>query len=89
MKDVFRKIFNWRRGGYRVTIRWDDEAKIYWAQSDDIPGLATEAETIDGLVQRILDVAPELLRANAKNYNSNNDIPLSITAEYQKLIHCT
>jgi predicted RNase H-like HicB family nuclease len=48
-----------------VTAQWDDEAKVWVATSQDIPGLVTEAPTLDALLERVLAVAPELLEDNA------------------------
>ncbi|MDB5542282.1 MAG: hypothetical protein JWQ89_4009 [Devosia sp.] len=50
---------------YVVNAFWDDEAKVWVATSDDIPGLTTEARTLDALVARVNAVAPELLDDNA------------------------
>jgi hypothetical protein len=49
---------------FEVRAIWDPEALVWVAMSDHIPGLATEAPTYDGLIQRVLLVAPELLDAN-------------------------
>ncbi|MCX8281964.1 DUF1902 domain-containing protein [Phyllobacterium sp. 0TCS1.6C] len=49
---------------YHVTIERDDEAGVWVATSDDIPGLVSEAATIDELVQRVMAVAPELIEDN-------------------------
>jgi predicted RNase H-like HicB family nuclease len=48
-----------------VTAEWDDEAGVWVATSDDIPGLVTEAVTLDALLERVEAVAPELLVDNA------------------------
>jgi predicted RNase H-like HicB family nuclease len=48
-----------------VAAKWDGEADVWVALSDDIPGLATEARTLDALLERVLAVAPELLEDNA------------------------
>lgn len=48
-----------------VYVQWDKEAKVYVATSDDIPGLVTEAASLDRLMERVLEVAPELLHDNA------------------------
>jgi hypothetical protein len=50
---------------FLVTAAWDDEAKVWVATSDDIPGLVTEAPNLDLLRERILAVVPELLEDNA------------------------
>ena len=50
---------------FLVTATWDDEAELWVATSDDIPGLVTEAPNLDLLRERILAVVPELLEDNA------------------------
>ena len=42
----------------------DEETGGWWAESDDIPGLVTEAATFAALVQRVNAVAPEICEAN-------------------------
>ena len=32
---------------------WDEEARVWVAESDDVPGLATEAETIELLIEKL------------------------------------
>ncbi len=48
-----------------VRALWDDEARVWVAESDDVPGLATGAATLEELVQRLQVVIPELLELNA------------------------
>ena len=48
----------------RVDAFWDEEAQVWTASSEDIPGLATEAESLEALTQKLMVVAPELLRLN-------------------------
>lgn len=48
-----------------VIAQWDNEAGVWVATSDDIPGLVTEAASLDELLERVLAVAPELLEDNA------------------------
>lgn len=48
-----------------VTAQWDSEAAVWVATSEDIPGLVTEAKSLDDLIQRVVAVAPELLEDNA------------------------
>jgi predicted RNase H-like HicB family nuclease len=50
---------------YVVTAEWDDEGEVWVATSDDIPGLVTEAKSLEALLQRVSAVAPELLEDNA------------------------
>lgn len=48
-----------------VIAQWDNEVGVWVATSDDIPGLVTEAASLDELLIRVLAVAPELLEDNA------------------------
>lgn len=47
-----------------VTAAWDDEAKVWVATSDDVPGLATEASSFEALIEKLKRMIPELLDAN-------------------------
>lgn len=49
---------------YFVRAEWDDEAGVWVATSDEVPGLATEAETIEALDAKLQNMVPELLEAN-------------------------
>ncbi len=52
---------------YDVVVFHDDEAGVWVATSEDIPGLVTEADTYEQLVDRICAVTPELLQDNARH----------------------
>ena len=47
-----------------VHAQWDDEARVWVASSDDVPGLATEAETTEELIEKLKVMIPELLDEN-------------------------
>jgi predicted RNase H-like HicB family nuclease len=47
-----------------VRAEWDNEAIVWVATSDDVPGLATESDTLESLVHKLKVVIPELLKAN-------------------------
>ncbi len=49
---------------YHILADWDPEARVWVATSDDVPGLATEAETIEALTEKLRVIVPELLEAN-------------------------
>ena len=46
---------------YQVSAFWDEEAAVWVATSEDVPGLATEADTIEALSQKLRDMVPDLL----------------------------
>ena len=47
-----------------VQATYDPKAGVWWAESEDLPGLVSEAPTLDALVDRVMAVAGELLEAN-------------------------
>ena len=47
-----------------VHADWDDEARVWVATSSDVPGLATEADTVEALIAKLESMIPELLAAN-------------------------
>jgi predicted RNase H-like HicB family nuclease len=49
---------------YFVRAEWDADAGVWVATSDDVPGLVTEAETIEALDIKLKSMVPELLEAN-------------------------
>lgn len=49
---------------YHVHADWDPEAEVWVATSDDVPGMATEAPTIEALTEKLRVLIPELLEAN-------------------------
>lgn len=60
----------------RVTAFRDPEADVWVAESDDVPGLITEADTLEELVPKLRVLIPELLEANGKNGHS--DVPFTL-----------
>ena len=49
---------------YFIHAEWDDEVQVWVATSDDVPGLATEADTQEQLIAKLKTLIPELLEAN-------------------------
>ena len=44
---------------YHIQADWDPEASVWVATSEDVPGLATEAETIEALTEKLRVMIPE------------------------------
>lgn len=49
---------------YTIRADWDPEADVWVAVSDEVPGLATEAATLEALTEKLRALIPELLEAN-------------------------
>lgn len=61
---------------YKVNFMWDEEAGVWIAQSDDIPGLILEGGSLDALIERVRFAAPELIELN--NAPSVNSLYFSV-----------
>jgi hypothetical protein len=51
---------------YTVFLTWDDTAKVWLAENDEIP-LALECASFDKLLERVRVTAPEILAENGEN----------------------
>ena len=47
-----------------VRAEWDEVARVWVATSDDVPGLATEEDNLEGLIEKLKIMIPELLDVN-------------------------
>ena len=65
---------------YKINILWDDEACVWVATSDDIPGLVLEGGSFDALLERVRFAAPEILKLNS----SQQPLTLSFVSERQE-----
>ncbi len=71
---------------YHVHAAWDPESEVWVATSDDVPGLATEADTIEALTQKLRFMIPELLEANSVPRSESSSIRFELTSERQESI---
>jgi predicted RNase H-like HicB family nuclease len=62
---------------YTVLLTWDEEARVWIAESDDIPGLILESGSLDALIERVRFAAPELLELSG----NMADVSLTFRAE--------
>lgn len=60
---------------------WDAEAAVWVAESADVPGLATEAETLEALIEKLRTLVPELLEANGVQLPTvDHELPFEVIA---------
>jgi len=71
----------------RVEAFWDEEAQVWVASSDDVPGLITEADTMEHLMKKLKILIPELLQANGLlDEPGAVDIPIHLLGQWQEVI---
>jgi predicted RNase H-like HicB family nuclease len=67
----------------RVTVDWDPEARVWVAESDQVPGLATGADTLEELIEKLKVVIPELLTENGIRFDES----LAFVVEAERVEH--
>ncbi len=61
-----------------IRAEWDEEAGVWVATSDDVPGLVTESASLDELSAKLAVMVPELLDANG--YPDGPEVPFELLA---------
>jgi predicted RNase H-like HicB family nuclease len=70
-----------------VNAEWDQEASVWIATSEDVPGLCAQAASLEELVEVVKSLVPELLEANQALPTEAGPIPLDIMARRQAFAH--
>jgi len=74
------------RTGHLIVVRatWDNEASVWTAESSDLPGLVTEAASLDELDAKLPGLIRDLLEddAAAEGY----EVPVEVIASFSKRI---
>ncbi len=65
-----------------VNLLWDQEAAVWVATSEDVPGLALESSSFDALVERVRIAVPELLALNG----SKGNVTLTLQSQWQEML---
>ncbi|HUX68695.1 MAG TPA: DUF1902 domain-containing protein [Terriglobales bacterium] len=60
----------------RIRVLWDQEAEVWVADSQDVLGLITEAESLDALRKKLAVMIPELLQDNAADLAQPDVLPV-------------
>lgn len=71
-------------GDVLVRADWDAEAECWYATSDDVPGLATGADTIEELIERLKTIIPELLQLNGMD--SSDHVSFELLARRRTVV---
>ena len=67
---------------YNIVLYWDNDAAVWIAENNEIP-IALESGSLDVLMERVKNAAPELLELNGKN---NSNITLNFSMECQRVV---
>ncbi len=51
---------------YRIKFLWDEEAAVWVATGEDVPGLVLESGSFDALVEKVRITVPELIELNGR-----------------------
>jgi len=68
-----------------VLAVWDDEASVWVATSEHVPGLVAEAATQDELESKLLQMIPELLELNGA-IQPENSVPTCLLYQEQRML---
>jgi hypothetical protein len=49
---------------FEVFCEWDDEAKLWFVASSNVPGLSAEASTVEAMKELLVRRVPELVELN-------------------------
>jgi predicted RNase H-like HicB family nuclease len=69
-----------------VKATWDPEAQVFVAESDDVPGLVTEAESIEALQAKLPGIIQDLLDQEG---GDEVEIPIEIVAHASTRVRIT
>ena len=67
---------------YEIRVNWDDEAEVWVAESDDVPGLIAEGDSRAKLSEKLAELVPELLEAN--NVTSDSQAPIDLVIHFSR-----
>jgi predicted RNase H-like HicB family nuclease len=63
-----------------VKATWDPEADVWVAESEDVPGLVTEAESIEALQRKLPGIIQDLLEDDGSDAGQEIEIPVELVA---------
>ena len=69
---------------YEVEAHWDSEVGVWVAESEDIPGLVAEAESMNALVEKVRVLVPELFELNGGLEPGQKVVNILVRAHYEE-----
>jgi hypothetical protein len=68
---------------YKVDAQWEPEAGVWVAESEDVPGLVTEAPSLNILQEKLNILIPELLELNGAIEPGQKEVKFHIHAHHE------
>lgn len=77
--------------GHLIVVRatWDSEAEVWTAESSDLPGLVTEASSLNELDAKLPDLIRDLLDSgdlDSGDLEGGFDVPVEVIASFSKTV---
>jgi predicted RNase H-like HicB family nuclease len=71
--------------GHLIVVRatWDHEASVWTAESSDLPGLVTEASSLDELDRKLPGLIQDLMEDDD---DGEMEIPVEVVASFSKRV---
>jgi predicted RNase H-like HicB family nuclease len=73
---------------YSVSCQWDSETSVWYVAESDVPGLVTEASTLEELEAKLMRMIPELLELN-EGLERPVTVPFELVARKRELAQLT
>lgn len=72
--------------GHLIVVRatWDNDAEVWTAESTDLPGLVTEASSLNELDAKLPDLIRDLLDVN--DAADGFDVPVEVIATFSRRV---
>lgn len=64
---------------YDVHVEWDSEEKVWYVAESNVPGLMTEAPSLDAMVAKLEVMVPEMLEENG--FHVAPDVPFLLLTQ--------
>jgi predicted RNase H-like HicB family nuclease len=72
-----------------VRATWDSEVNVWVAESSDLPGLITEAASLDALDAKLPGLIMDLLNIDDADDSVDFDIPVEVIASFSRRVRRT
>lgn len=70
---------------YEIRVKWDEEARVWYVDESNVPGLVTEAETIEAMLAKLEVMVPEMLDENGLLHEAG--VPFDLLVHRRAVAH--